>query len=132
MASTQLFDAVPQFPENVPTAEITKTSLSKLTSEDKAEAKTCFEACRILGFFLLDLDRDSVGERMIKEIDSAFSITKSVHDLPLAEKENYPQISPRKCLGKLVLFYAPLNREKNAQGSGDRYKAAGVMKTETG
>ncbi|KAF2235274.1 oxidoreductase [Viridothelium virens] len=111
MASAKLFDAAPPFPEDVSPAQIARISLSKLRAGDKTEARACFEASRTLGFFMLDLNNDDIGEKTIRGVESVYSIAQGVHDLPMAEKEEYCVEPPEKKFG---------------------YKAAGFMKTETG
>ena len=49
------------FPENVPTVELEKVSLSKLLNGDKSEAKRVFDICTTTGFFYLDVLDHPVG-----------------------------------------------------------------------
>ncbi|OKL64267.1 hypothetical protein UA08_00933 [Talaromyces atroroseus] len=112
MASKTLFEATPPFPDDLqPVAEIATISLAKLVADDASEAQTMLDACRHLGFFLLDLSRDTVGEEMIKEVDQVFEMVRETMDLSTEEKVKYSSDPPRDFRG---------------------YKAEGIMKTETG
>ena len=94
MASTTLFKSLPPFPEDVPIATISKISLAKLVSRSKSEAELMLEACQELGFFLLDLTGDPVGEAMIKEVDVVFEIVQQTMHLSMEEKIEYKQKLP--------------------------------------
>ena len=99
MASTRMFGAYPPFPEDVPTASLPKISFHKLTSGDQAEANKVFQACRANGFFLLDLQNDPAGEKLLQDIETLFAITKGVMDMTLEEKGKYKQNPPADLLG---------------------------------
>ncbi|OGM44899.1 hypothetical protein ABOM_006123 [Aspergillus bombycis] len=111
MASTKLFESIPQFPNTLPVAKLLKISLSSLISGDPDAANDVLTACRTSGFFHLDLSNSPLGEAMIPLIDSIFPIIQQTMQLPLEEKMKYTQDAPRSFLG---------------------YKALGVMKTESG
>lgn len=91
MVSQRLFDGLPPFPDNVPTADVPKFSLSKLSSGDVIYAGQLFETCRRTGFFLLDMGGDKTGDTMIKEIDAMFDISNNIFDLDTEEKRKYGQ-----------------------------------------
>ena len=99
MASTRMFDAYPAFPGDVPYANLPKISLHKLTSGDQAQANKVFHACRAKGFFLLDLQNDLAGDKLLQDIGTMFSITKGVMDLTLEEKARFRQNPPTDLLG---------------------------------
>lgn len=99
MASQKTFKDIPSFPDYIPTASMSTISLASLNSEDDAAAKSLLAACQELGFFLLDLNGDKLGEGLIEDIDQLFSIGKDIMDLPLAVKEQYPHDPPRSFLG---------------------------------
>jgi len=111
MVSTDLFSSYPPFPHNVPTASVAKISFAKLAAGDGTEALRMFDACRSLGFFLMDLQDEPSAERFLRAIDSTFEVAKQVFDLSSEEKAKYSLVPPVKLLG---------------------YKAMGVSKTETG
>ncbi len=52
------FANLPPFPDNVPTAPLLRISLQKLLNGDADEEERCWNACRELGFFYLDLRAD--------------------------------------------------------------------------
>lgn len=99
MASARLFEAYPQFPGDVPTASLPKISLHKLTSGSEAEANAMFHACRAKGFFLLDLQNEPAGNRLLRDIEALFDITRGVMDLNLEEKTKFKQHPPVDLLG---------------------------------
>ncbi|KAF7872911.1 uncharacterized protein EAF02_008982 [Botrytis sinoallii] len=111
LASPKLFDSYPAFPIHVPIADVEKISLAKLTAGDPTEVSRMFSACTELGFLLLDLKNDEVGMSLQKDVDVMLGLAKEGFDLPYEEKTVYNQVPPQKLVG---------------------YKAAGVMKTETG
>ena len=91
MVSPTLFQSYPPFPDNVATVEVPKISLAKLLSSDKAQSEALFHICRTMGFFLLDLEGDPVGEKLLEDIDAVFGVAKKVFDLEIAEKSKYQQ-----------------------------------------
>lgn len=102
MASPALFDTVPAFPENIPTLSMRTVPLAKLRSGDAATAKNLLDACQELGFFLLDLRGDELGETAIKDIDGLFAAAKDVMNLPEDIKEKYQHDLPRSFLGLVI------------------------------
>ena len=94
MASARLFEAYPQFPEDVPIASLPKISLRKLVSGDEGEAKEVFHACRAEGFFLLDLRNEPAGDKLLRDIEAMFAIAKEVMDLSLEEKTKFNKNPP--------------------------------------
>lgn len=99
MASQKLFQAIPAFPDDVPTAPMSTISLAKLNSGDEAAARDLLTACQELGFFLLDLNGDALGNELVDTIDQLFLASKDIMDLPLDEKEQYLHDAPRSFLG---------------------------------
>ena len=91
MVSQKLFDSLPPFPKDIPTADVPKFSLAKLSSGDSTYARKLFETCCTTGFFLLEMGGDETGDNMIKEIDAMFDITNDVFDLDIEEKSKYLQ-----------------------------------------
>ncbi|KAF2235571.1 Clavaminate synthase-like protein [Viridothelium virens] len=81
MASPLFFTSAPPFPDDVPVAQIARISLEKLANKDAQEAKAVFDACTSLGFFLLDLRGNSVGEELIKDVDAALEATGETMDI---------------------------------------------------
>jgi hypothetical protein len=99
MASEKLFSNIPPFPDDVPTASMHRISLTDLRSGDGATAKALLTACQGLGFFLLDLNGDSVGEQIIDEVDQLLGLDKDVLNLPDEVKEQYMHDIPKSFLG---------------------------------
>lgn len=103
MASAKVFQAFPAFPDGIPTAPISTISLARLSSGDKAAARSLLAACQELGFFLLDLSEDKSGKELTELIDQLFSLGKEIMDLPVAVKEKYLHDAPRSFLGYVLL-----------------------------
>lgn len=100
MASTKLFDASPPFPDDLqPIADIPTISLAKLAAYDPQEAHAVLDACRQIGFFLLDLSDDAVGRSMIDEVDQIFSMIRETMDLSMEEKMKFRNDPPREFRG---------------------------------
>ncbi|OTA62778.1 oxidoreductase [Hypoxylon sp. EC38] len=99
MASERLFRQIPPFPDNVPTAPMHTISLAGLRSGNGATAKQTMAACQELGFFLLDLQGDRLGEAMMEEIDQLFDLGEDLMSLPDEVKERYGNSPPKSFLG---------------------------------
>lgn len=99
MASQKLFEAIPAFPDDIPTASMSTISLARLNSGDEAAARSLLSACQELGFFLLDLSEDALGTELIEDIDQLFLVGKEIMDLPVDVKEQYLNDAPRSFLG---------------------------------
>ncbi|KAI4859428.1 oxidoreductase [Hypoxylon rubiginosum] len=69
MAEERLLKGIIPFLDDVPTVPLRTIPLAGLRSGDQAVAKITFTACQELGFFLLDLRGDSLGNMVIEEID---------------------------------------------------------------
>ena len=76
----------PPFPTDVPTAQLSKISLQKLLSADKAESAALFECCKSPGFFFLDLRDSPQGEELLEDVAKAFDASKALFDLDLDKK----------------------------------------------
>ncbi|ROW11900.1 hypothetical protein VPNG_04905 [Cytospora leucostoma] len=113
MASQKLFQAIPPFPDDLPTASMRTISLQSLKSGDEAAAASLMAACQELGFFLLDLDGDSLGNELINNIDQMFLAGKEIMNLPSGVKAHYLNDAPKSFLGR------------------ERFKPRGSAKTET-
>ncbi|KAI1081986.1 Clavaminate synthase-like protein [Whalleya microplaca] len=110
MASSKLFEGIPAFPDDIPIAQISTISLSGLRAGDASVAESLLSSAQNLGFFLLDLREDDIGNNLIEEVDSLFDLSKVVMNLPSDIKQKYRNDPPRSFLG---------------------YKAQGGSKTET-
>lgn len=69
MVSEKLFENIPASPDDVLIAPIASISLSALRSGNQTTARDLLEACQKLGFFLLDLGGDELGDTLVTEIN---------------------------------------------------------------
>jgi hypothetical protein len=100
MASEKLFENIPPFPDDIPIAPISSISLSDLRRGDKATARRLLEACQDLGFFLLDLRDDALGDKLVTEIDQLMGrIGVDIMGLPEDVKKKYHVDVPRSFEG---------------------------------
>ncbi|CAG8976292.1 hypothetical protein HYALB_00011778, partial [Hymenoscyphus albidus] len=79
-----------------------------------------FKACTELGFFLLSLNGDDGGEKLLTDLENMFRIEEELFDLP-DEEELFDLPDEEKTLNNLIPPHKLLG-----------YNAVGVMKTETG
>ncbi|KAL9106154.1 MAG: hypothetical protein Q9227_008802 [Pyrenula ochraceoflavens] len=117
MASEALFQQIPPFPEDVRTADMSTISLASLISGDAPSAKNMLEACQKLGFFLLDLRGDKLGEALSAEIDKLFAAGKEIMNLPHDVKEQYKHQIPKSFLG-----FKPRGEAKTESNEPDRFE----------
>lgn len=103
MASNKTFKDMPPFPDDIPTASMNTISLKSLNSGDEAASRSLLAACQELGFFLLDLNGDTLGNELIEQIDQLFLVGKDIMDLPRIVKEQYLHDAPRSFLGYVHL-----------------------------
>ena len=83
------FPGLPPLPDDVPTADLSRISYTKLQAGDNTEGDCVFQACKGLGFFLLDL-RDSIeGSVLLSRTDQSMELGKKVFDLDEEEKSKY-------------------------------------------
>lgn len=99
MASAKLFEDIPAFPDDVATAPLRICSLAGVRSGDEATAKKLLSACQELGFFLLDLSGDDIGETLISEIDQLLDLDHELMNLDPAIKKEIPFDYPNSILG---------------------------------
>lgn len=99
MASEKLFEGIPPFPDNVVTMPMHTISLADLLSGNEQTARQVLKACQELGFFLLDLRGNELGEDMMGEIDQLFGVGKDVLSLPDDVKNEYLHNIPKSFLG---------------------------------
>lgn len=102
MASQKLFEDVPPFPEDVATMPMRTIPLADLRSGAQNTAQEVLLACQDLGFFLLDLQGDELGDKMIGEVDELFGVGKDIMSLPDEVKQEYLHDIPRSFLGYVV------------------------------
>ena len=99
MVSAKLFDSVPPFPEDVPLAQLSSISLNRLSAGKQDEVDSMFKACQESGFFVLDLNGDALGEKMITELSEIFEIIKATMHVSEEEKVKYQAKPPAKFTG---------------------------------
>ncbi|KAI4710241.1 hypothetical protein J4E89_004692, partial [Alternaria sp. Ai002NY15] len=99
------FPDLPVFPDNVPTAPLLRISLQKLLDRDEEEQNRCWQACRELGFFYLDVRSSNIhsngdsnntydspavdGDALLQDVDMLFEIMRDLYDLDVSEKIKY-------------------------------------------
>jgi isopenicillin N synthase-like dioxygenase len=95
------FSDLPIFPDNVPTAPLLRISLQKLLEEDEDEQDRCWQACRDLGFFYLDVrnpikdmnnatnERTIDGDALLHDVDRLFEVMRDFYSLGVEEKTKY-------------------------------------------
>lgn len=89
MASTENFDGLPPFPDNVLTAPLLRLSLEKLLRHDSEEIQRFGKACEEIGFFYLDFRDSQHGENILEDADRLFEIGEQLFELDLEEKKKY-------------------------------------------
>lgn len=99
MVSEKLFQSSPPFPDDVPVAQLSIISLARLSSGDEHEVQAMFKACQNLGFFLLDLKGDLVGEEMIVELEQIFGVIRDLMHVPPEDIVRYHANPPKSFWG---------------------------------
>lgn len=99
MASEKWFNDVPPFPNDVPTVNIHSIGLAELRMKNADTIRDLLDASSQLGFFLLDLRGDALGEVMIREIDRLWVFMKELLNLPNSIKARYLHEPPDHLLG---------------------------------
>ncbi|KAI1498402.1 Clavaminate synthase-like protein [Biscogniauxia marginata] len=117
MASEKLFREIPTFPDDVPAMPMSTITLASLRSGDINTAQRMLAACQELGFFLLDLREDKLGEMIMEEIDQLFDVGKDIMNLPEDIKQQYLHDIPRSFLG-----FKPRGDAKTETGAPDRFE----------
>ncbi|KAI1074299.1 Clavaminate synthase-like protein [Whalleya microplaca] len=117
MASEKLFRDLPTFPDDVPVMPMSTISLANLRSGDIDTAQRVLDACQELGFFLLDLRGDQLGEIMMDEVDQLFDVGKNMMNMSDDIKQQYLHDIPRSFLG-----FKPRGSAKTETGGPDRFE----------
>jgi isopenicillin N synthase-like dioxygenase len=79
----------PPFAEGLTTAPLVSISLAKLESEDEAESSAFYRASKELGFFYMDMEGSSLGEKIVAQAEQLHVVQKQFHKLPDEVKEEY-------------------------------------------
>lgn len=99
MPTPAYFAKYPPFPDDVPTADIPVVSYAKLLEKNEGSSTALFEACRALGFFVLDLSGCSTGEAFLNQAVKMFDLDQQLHGLPTDEKMRYAYNPPTSLFG---------------------------------
>jgi isopenicillin N synthase-like dioxygenase len=103
--------AIPPFPDDVPTAPLLRISLEKLLRRDTTELEHFVRACEDLGFFYLDLT--GPGDALLADADKLFGVGEELFDLPLDEKNKYDFSSQKSYFGYKAQGAAVVDRKGN-------------------
>lgn len=106
MASLSDFAQYPSFPNNVPVADVTRLSLSRLMAQDQAESELLYQSCRSSGFFLLDLQGNDSGQHLLEDVRQLRQISAELFDLKSEEKMKYSYKTGGPIHGYLTPCYA--------------------------
>lgn len=118
MPSTHAFSNTPAFPGDVPTIDLPRIDLQKLSSGDKTETDALFKTCTETGFFLLHLKGADGGNDLLKEVEDAFQLSKSFFTSPEHDKSKFPRLPSN-------LGYKQMGGNKLEDGSPDRCEIYG-------
>lgn len=79
----------PPFPDDITTAPLVSISLSKLESGDEEESKAFFEAAKTLGFFYLQLEGSTLGEKIVDDAEQLNALQQEFYKRPQEEREEF-------------------------------------------
>lgn len=99
MPTQAYFDRYPPFPGDVPVAKLPRLSFAKLLARDESESDALFEACRAMGFFLLDFQGCPEGESFLKKAETMFDINEEVNAMDVGELMKYAYRPPHSLFG---------------------------------
>ena len=103
MPTQAYFNKCPQFPSDLPVAELPRVSFAKLLENQKSESDALFESSRALGFFLLDFEGSTEGEDFLKKAEKMFDINEEVNALDQEELKKYAYKGPTSLFGYVSL-----------------------------
>lgn len=89
MASTENFNGLPPFPNDVPTAPLLRLSVGKLLQRDDEEVERFCRACEEIGFFYLDFRDSQHGKNILEDADKLFKVGEHLFELDLEKKQKY-------------------------------------------
>jgi hypothetical protein len=99
MPTQAYFDKYPPFPDDVPVAELRRLSFAKLLAHEESESDSLFEACRSMGFFLLDFQGCPEGEAFLQKAGAMFDLNEEVNALDVDELMKYAYKPPHSLFG---------------------------------
>jgi hypothetical protein len=99
MPTPAYFSRCPEFPADVPVADIPAISFDKLRSGSSSESERLYEACQEHGFFLLDLQDSEEGAILLHDAERMFDLAKNTFELGQPVLEEYASKPPKDLLG---------------------------------
>ena len=133
MSTTRQLSKFPPFPNDAPILKLPRLSFIKLTGNDDAESQQLYQACREIGFFLLDLRCSNEGEVMLTDVEAIFALNQKIHELDQEELMQHAFKPPKDLFGYVVLYtLSCLTNPIAERASLTRYKRIGEMKLEDG
>lgn len=104
MPTLEAFQAIPPFPDNVPTYNLPRLMLSKLISNDLEQSRLMFDTFQEHGFALLDMQDCAEGRTVLEGATKMLEVTREVTlGLNLEEKLKF-EVSPPKRFHGYVRF----------------------------
>lgn len=89
MPTQAYFGKYPPFPSDVPVAKLPRLTFAKLLGDEKDESDALFEACRAMGFFLLDFEGCPEGETFLEKAEAMFTLNQEVNTMDVKELMEY-------------------------------------------
>jgi hypothetical protein len=99
MPTQQHFDKYPSFPREISAAKLPCLSFSKLLGHEESESDALFEACRAVGFFLLDFKGCVEGEAFLRKAETMFDLNEEVNAMDVNELMKYAYKPPHSLFG---------------------------------
>lgn len=90
---------IPPFPVGLPTAPIARISYAKLLNHDTTESQKVVEACKLHGFFYLDMRDDADGQAFLERTESIMELATEFFSLPLRDKRRYAMVKGKSVAG---------------------------------
>jgi isopenicillin N synthase-like dioxygenase len=99
MPTQAYFDKYPTFPSDISVAKLPRLSFAKLLVHEENESNALFEACRAMGFFLLDFQGCVEGEEFLKKAETMFGLNEQVNAMDVDELMKYAYKPPHSLFG---------------------------------
>lgn len=110
MPPPSYFKQWPEFPSNVPTANIPKISFKDLQNHDANESANLFDACKNHGHFLLDLRGSKNGEILSKEAGFMMDIGRETLNLDRRILDEFLYKPPKRMVGYVVFYISNITQ----------------------
>ncbi|KAF7884432.1 uncharacterized protein EAF02_004768 [Botrytis sinoallii] len=98
MPPSSYFQQWPEFPSNVPVANMSRISFKNLQSNNSNESARLFDACRDQGHFLLDLKDSNNGETLSSEAGSMMDVGRETLDLDQQILDTFMYKPPKRMI----------------------------------